>query len=134
MRLFGGRLAELRKERGLTQEQLAKLLGMTRKMVDYYERRARNPSTEIVSKIAVTFDVPVGVLLGERAPRRRAKPGPAVGTPGTIEKIRNRTGKHEAKRHGDRVRSAQTASRGLTMCDVVSGGLHAPHASEVAAC
>jgi hypothetical protein len=46
------------------------------------------PSTEIVSKIAATFDVPVGVLLGERPPRRRAKPRPPSALEERIEKIR----------------------------------------------
>jgi hypothetical protein len=38
------RLALARKAKGISQEQFAKLLGTTRTAVDYYERRAANPS------------------------------------------------------------------------------------------
>ncbi len=41
---FGQRLAEARREKGLTQPELGKLLGMSRERVDYYERRAKNPA------------------------------------------------------------------------------------------
>ena len=39
---FGKRVAEARRQRGLTQRQLADQLGVSQKMVDYFERRAEN--------------------------------------------------------------------------------------------
>jgi transcriptional regulator with XRE-family HTH domain len=74
---FGKRLTALRREKGLTQKELAKLLGTTQKMVDYYERRAINPALEVVRSCAKALGVPAVELLGPEAtaPLRR-KPGP----------------------------------------------------------
>jgi transcriptional regulator with XRE-family HTH domain len=74
---FGKRLTALRREKGLTQKELAKLLGTTQKMVDYYERRAINPALEVVRSCAKALDVPAVELLGpEAAAPLRRKPGP----------------------------------------------------------
>ena len=62
---FGQRLAALRKTRGLSQEQLAKLMGKTREAIDYYERRAKNPTTELLKLVAEAFSVPVAELMDE---------------------------------------------------------------------
>ena len=72
---FGQRLATLRKRHGLSQTRFAQLIGSTQKAVDYYERRARNPTADIVEKSASVFGVSADELLG-RKPLREAKPGP----------------------------------------------------------
>jgi len=71
---FGQRLADARKSAGFTQHQLAAKLGVSQQMVDYYERRARNPSADFVRRAAVLLNVSADVLLG--APTARAKRGP----------------------------------------------------------
>jgi len=71
---FGERLAEARKSSGLTQHQLADKLGVSQQMVDYYERRARNPSAVFVRRVAALLDVSADTLLG--APTARVKRGP----------------------------------------------------------
>ena len=48
---------------------------MTRALVGYYEREARNPSLELVERIAAFFGVTVGEMLND-VPRTRRKPGP----------------------------------------------------------
>ena len=73
--LFGQRMAAFRVAKGLSQSQLGDALGMDRGLVAYYERAARNPSLELVQKIADFFGVTVGELLNDTA-RGRAKPGP----------------------------------------------------------
>ena len=73
---FGQRLAELRKRNGLSQAQFAQLIGSTLKAVDYYERRAKNPTAEVVQKAASIFGVSMDELLGIK-PLRQTKPGPA---------------------------------------------------------
>jgi transcriptional regulator with XRE-family HTH domain len=77
---FGQRLAAVRKARGMTQQQLAELLDMTVKGVDYYERRARNPSSEFVQRAADALGVAVTELLGENGngPRRKRGPSPKL--------------------------------------------------------
>jgi transcriptional regulator with XRE-family HTH domain len=77
--LFGQRLTALRKHKGWTQTQLAKRIGTTREMVDYYERRSPNPSLEVIQKLAEALEVSVPELLGVEAKTayKRSKPGPA---------------------------------------------------------
>jgi len=72
---FGQRLAALRKTRELTQQELADALGVSLEMLVYYERRAKNPSTEFARKAAGFFKVSVDELLGLAVPTKR-KPGP----------------------------------------------------------
>lgn len=62
--LFGQRLSVVRKAKGITQREFAALLGTTREMVDYYERRAINPALEVVRGCAKALNVPVIELLG----------------------------------------------------------------------
>lgn len=87
---FGAKLAALRKERGFTQAELAGRLDVSAKMVDYYERRARNPSTEIATKVAAVFGVSVAFVLGEGAPpsSKKTKPGPPSRLEERLEKVR----------------------------------------------
>ncbi len=68
-------MAAFRIAKGLSQEQLADALGMTRSRVNYYERAAKNPSMEVVEKVAAFFGVTVGELFND-APRTAKKPGP----------------------------------------------------------
>ncbi|MCC7069926.1 MAG: helix-turn-helix domain-containing protein [Deltaproteobacteria bacterium] len=79
----------MRKQQGLSQAQLAEKLDISPKMVDYYERRATNPSIAIVKKAAELFGVGVADILGERsaAPAKK-KPGPPSALEERIAKVR----------------------------------------------
>jgi len=72
---FGQRMAAFRVAKGITQFELADALGMTRDQVAYYERAAKNPSMEVIEKVASYFGVSVGELFND-APRTAKKPGP----------------------------------------------------------
>ena len=61
---FGTRLKELRNQAGLTQKQLAELVGVTKSVVSFYELRERTPSPEILVKLASVFHVSSDFLLG----------------------------------------------------------------------
>ncbi|MGN0501617.1 MAG: helix-turn-helix domain-containing protein [Ruminococcus sp.] len=61
---FGNRLKELRLNAGLSQKQLADKLWITKATVSYYELSERNPSPEILIKIAKVFHVTTDYLLG----------------------------------------------------------------------
>jgi transcriptional regulator with XRE-family HTH domain len=74
--MFGQRLAALRRGKDLSQTQLADLLDTTRKMIDYYERRAGNPSLDFIQRAAEALDVSVAELLGSESKAARGKPGP----------------------------------------------------------
>jgi transcriptional regulator with XRE-family HTH domain len=49
---FGARIIEIRKEKGMSQDQLAKALGATPTTVGRYERDEVKPSIEMAVKIA----------------------------------------------------------------------------------
>ena len=68
-------MAAFRVAKGLSQNQLANELGMTRARINYYERAATNPSMEVVERVAAFFGVTVGELFNDTA-KGRTKPGP----------------------------------------------------------
>jgi transcriptional regulator with XRE-family HTH domain len=60
---LGFNLRKLRLEKGLSQEDFAFDAGLHRTYVSDIERGARNPTIEIVDKIAIALDVQPGDLL-----------------------------------------------------------------------
>lgn len=58
------RIAELRKEKNLSQAELAKKTGLTRQAISLYEISKREPKLEIWIKLADFFDVPITYLQG----------------------------------------------------------------------
>jgi transcriptional regulator with XRE-family HTH domain len=72
---FGQRLAALRKTRGYSSAQFARLAGISEDMLTYYERRATNPSAEFVRKAAEVLNAPIEDLHGI-AKKRGGKSGP----------------------------------------------------------
>ena len=61
---FGNTLKKLRLQEGLTQQQLADKLGITKSVVSYYELQERYPSPEVLTKLASVFHVTTDHLLG----------------------------------------------------------------------
>jgi len=84
---FGRNLAGARQAAGLTQMQFAKMLGVSQQMVDYYERRANNPTSDFIQKAAQILGVSVDELLGIK-PLQKIKPGPPSKLQQKIEQIR----------------------------------------------
>lgn len=62
--LFGKRLRELRKEKNLTQKDVANFLKISDRTIGYYESGQRKPDPETLQKIADFFNVSVDYLLG----------------------------------------------------------------------
>lgn len=60
---FGSKLKELHIQNGLTQQQLATQLGVTKSVVSFYERQERTPSPEVLRKMAAIFRVSTDFLL-----------------------------------------------------------------------
>lgn len=58
------RIAKLRKEKNLSQAQLAKETGLTRQAISLYEIGKREPKLETWFKLSDFFDVPVSYLQG----------------------------------------------------------------------
>ena len=62
--MLGERLATLRKNKGLTQEELAPILNITRSALSLYELNKRDPDTNTLKRIADYFNVTTDYLLG----------------------------------------------------------------------
>ncbi len=58
------RIAELRKEKGLTLQQVADAIGVGNNTISRYENRKREPKLETWFKLSDFFDVPVSYLQG----------------------------------------------------------------------
>jgi transcriptional regulator with XRE-family HTH domain len=67
MNILGTRVAELRKKRGLTQEQLADAVSVSRSVLSLVEAGIRPPSKEMAKKLSVYFRVPAEMFLFEDA-------------------------------------------------------------------
>lgn len=61
---FGERLRQLRKERNLTQQQLAELIGVKNGVISFYELGDRTPSPAVLRKLALALHVTSDYLLG----------------------------------------------------------------------
>lgn len=61
---YGDRIAELRKKRNLTQEELAKILKISRAALSHYEQNRREPDYNTLSRIANYFKVTIDYILG----------------------------------------------------------------------
>jgi transcriptional regulator with XRE-family HTH domain len=69
---FGERLAGLRKAAGFTQVELAAELGISQRMVAYYESPAATPPANLLPQIAAALGVTIDELFGV-SKRRLAK-------------------------------------------------------------
>lgn len=61
---LGKNLVRLRKEKGLSQKQLADLSGLTRITIALYETRKINPPLENLEALAIVLNVNVDDLIG----------------------------------------------------------------------
>jgi len=82
---FGRRLAALRRQKGLSQRELAERLDVPRETVDYYERRALNPTLDVIQKVAEALEVSAAELVGDDAPARSVSR--KVGPTGKVRKV-----------------------------------------------
>lgn len=62
-RIFGKKVRELRKARGFSQLELSEKVGIDRSYMGFLERGERNPSLEVITKIAKALDVTPSELL-----------------------------------------------------------------------
>ncbi|MGD8910905.1 MAG: helix-turn-helix transcriptional regulator [Chromatiales bacterium] len=69
---FGKRLVKLRKAAGYTQTELAQELGVTQRMVSYYEGHSEYPPAALLPKLSTLLGVSSDELLGI-APLKKAK-------------------------------------------------------------
>jgi len=58
------RLKELREEKGLTQAQLGKEIGVVQRAISHYEKGYREPDYKTLKKLCNFFEVTSDYLLG----------------------------------------------------------------------
>jgi transcriptional regulator with XRE-family HTH domain len=73
---FGDRMVVLRKTAGFTQLELAKKLGISRRMIAYYEGETEHPPTTILPRLAQALNVSTDEILNGDG--RRAAPSKMV--------------------------------------------------------
>jgi transcriptional regulator with XRE-family HTH domain len=66
--LIGQRIRQLRSEHKITQKELSDYLGLTPKMISFYELGQRTPPSDIILKLAAKFNVSTDYLLGNDSP------------------------------------------------------------------
>ena len=74
---FSIRLKELRNKANLSQQELSKIIGISKSSINMYERGEREPGLETVGALADYFDVQTDYLLGKsddtRSPKQAKK-------------------------------------------------------------
>lgn len=71
---FGRRLADLRKQRGLTQRQLADKIGVSYRMIAYYEAESKHPPAHLLLPLAKALNVSADELLGIKSIKQELDP------------------------------------------------------------
>jgi len=61
---FGKRLAQIRKAKGVTQTELGNKIGVSQRVIAYYENESNYPATHLLIPMAKTLKVSVDELLG----------------------------------------------------------------------
>ena len=67
---LGPRLARLRKERGFTQVELAKKMGIIQALISDYENEKLRPNTDVLVRYALAHDVSTDQILGLDKPAK----------------------------------------------------------------
>ena len=60
---IGGRIAGLRRDRNLTQAELAKCLNMSKSTIAHYEQGVTTPPLDAIASLSVYFDISTDYLL-----------------------------------------------------------------------
>lgn len=75
---FGGRLQQVRRAAGLSQEQLAELVGMSRQAVSKWETDQAAPDIDKLALLCGVLGVSADELLGREAPARDKAEGASL--------------------------------------------------------
>ena len=72
------RLMQLRKERGLSQAEVAEAMGLTQVLVSNYEQGTRRLHSELIVEFATFYEVSADDLLGLKPQQKNSKTSPSV--------------------------------------------------------
>jgi len=62
--VFGARLIEARRRRGMTQVELAEAIGSTQRAISYYEAEGGSPDVNVITQLATALGATADELLG----------------------------------------------------------------------
>lgn len=82
---LGDRIRRYRLAKGLTQTQLGERIGVSQRVVAYYEVKGISPPPELLVRIADALDVSTDVLLGRKKGSDRGGAEPA----GNVRRLRH---------------------------------------------
>lgn len=68
---IGDRIRRYRKAKGMTQTELGNVVGVSQRLMTYYETQGGSPSAELLLAFSKALGVPVNVLIGVEAERKR---------------------------------------------------------------
>lgn len=77
--IIGANIMRLRKEKGMTQEQLANALGLSYQAVSKWETGNSSPDISVLPLLAELFSVSIDELFGRPAPAEQIRTEPAPG-------------------------------------------------------
>lgn len=72
MEKFAEQLVSLRKQAGMSQEDLAEKLQLTRQTISKWETGASTPDLDLLVRLAEVFDISVDCLLGIKKPDKKS--------------------------------------------------------------
>jgi transcriptional regulator with XRE-family HTH domain len=81
MKMLGARIRESRNRKGMTQKDLASLLGVTDAAIGMWENGRRKPDAEDIKRMANIFGVTTDYLLGQESPQKQVIPTIAAKMP-----------------------------------------------------
>ena len=88
---IGQRIAQLRKEKGLSQERLGEELGVSRQAISKWEADGAIPEVDKLIALSRLFEIPVGCLLGvEEEPEGEGEDGPPDQDADLVEQVLRR--------------------------------------------
>ncbi len=93
MMTMGDRLRELRLRKNISQEEVAKHIGITRSAYSHYEINNRQPVYETLIKLSAFFDVSLDYIIGGD-PVKEGQPMP----PDTVEIVKLLSGMDQKTR------------------------------------
>lgn len=79
--MIGKRIRLLRNEKGVSQEELSKVIGVTTSAISMYETGARKPSYEVISRLADYFNVTMDFIVGRTEVRN------SINTPQDVNEL-----------------------------------------------
>jgi transcriptional regulator with XRE-family HTH domain len=71
---FGKRLARFRKASGLTQQQLGEKVGVSKRVVAYYEGETNYPPAHLIGPLATALNISADELLGLKEAKQTLSP------------------------------------------------------------